>query len=135
MVEARFSSPVESRNGPAEQPHHVDLKVAASRDPIEEGVLIEAVHLDNPVDRRARAAQSQRAVALAGDRRDTAVDGWRRSSIQGDLGFTQDLAPIDRRGIKVVVADGALELPRARTRDEDDRRMRVDTLDRRASMR
>ena len=39
--------------------HQFSLQAPSRREPVEQGLLLEAVHLDDPVDRRVRATERE----------------------------------------------------------------------------
>jgi hypothetical protein len=96
--------------------------------------LVEAKHLDRPLDRCALAADCQSAVGFPGDGDDAPVDVRRIGSIDGKLGLAGRPALGERRIIEKGEAHRALDLERAITGEKHRGRVGVDALDTRAAM-
>jgi hypothetical protein len=59
MIGARLCVGVEVRNGGGEPTHHVQTELLSRSQAVEQLVFIEAVHLDEPIDRISRPANRQ----------------------------------------------------------------------------
>ena len=107
-----------------------DIEATALGETIEQGLLIESLHLDQPVDRVARAVERERPVGLTGHRAHRrrysigAVRRFRRS-----FRLARDVPQFDGREIDVVEADGAFQLVGAIAGQPDRADVRVDPLD------
>lgn len=97
---------------------------------IEEAVLIEAVHDDNPIDRGPVAIEGQLAMGVAGHRHGIQVKAWRRAAVYRDFHLTGTSAFVDGRKVEIGEADGAFEFIGALAREEDRGNVGVNTLDR-----
>ena len=93
---------------------------------------VEAAHLDQPFDRRARPAEPQPAVA-ADHRGDADIDVLRRP-VDLELPAAALLAPVQGGEVEIVGAQGALQLPGPVARQEDARDVRVHPLHRGAAV-
>jgi hypothetical protein len=128
-VRPRLRLTVQGGDREGERGHQVEIEPPPGGEAIEQRLLVEACHLHDPVHRRAHASERQRAIPLARDRHDAAIECRRRAPVDAHLGLAHRLTPLRRRKIQVVVAHGALELPRARPGQEDHRGVRLDSLD------
>ncbi len=88
--------------------------------------LVEAVHLDRPFDGLPRAPERQRAIPLARDRDDAAIEAGRKRSIGFDFGVACGSAPFQRREIQERKAHRTLDLVGALSSQEHRGRMGVD---------
>ena len=104
------------------------------RESIEDAVLVETRHLHQPIDGCAGTADRRSSVRLARDGGDTAIEGRRGTPIDTHLGLAHGAPSIGSRVIEIGVANGAFQLPSPITRQEHDRGMRIDSLDRRTGM-
>ena len=116
----------------AERIGEAGIKLAALRQKVERLRLVEAPHLDRPLDHRTLAVERKPPVRLARDRNHAAVDVRRERPVDGKLGLASGLAFLQGRIVEERKAHGALDLERPIARQEHRRRMRVDPANRRA---
>ena len=100
---------------------------------IEQILLAEAFHHDEPIDRFSLAADLE-AVAGTGHRLDGEIDLGRRPAVQLQLALASLVAQGDGREIEEVELHGFLQFVRPLAGEEDMGNMGVDPLDRRAAM-
>lgn len=112
--------------------HQRHRQPAIARHPIEQQVLIEAPHRDDPVDGLAVAVETEPAVVSARDLVEGQIDVGRGPAIDGELGAAGALAQCQGREIEIGEPDRALELEGPLARKEHRRTMGIDALDRRA---
>ena len=126
---------MEAGNAGAQRGYQSGCQGAALGHAIEQAVLVEAVHDDQPVDgiggRLADFAQRQLAVAAPPYRRRAEIDLRRKLAVDLDLGGAHRGAPFDCREIHVREFHRALQLVGALAGEEDHGAMRVDAPDRR----
>jgi hypothetical protein len=72
---------MKARNRRTQRPHPVERQLPTLGKAIEQLLLIEARHLDHPVDRFALAAKRQRSVRVAGDGQNASIDRRREALI------------------------------------------------------
>ena len=127
-------SPVELRDGGGKRGHQVEIQGIAAGQTVEQSVLIEAGHFDDPVHGLAGSPEREGSVRPADNGHDAAVERWRCAAVDADLGLAHRLAP--RRGgkVQVVVLDGSLQFPGSPAGQEHDRCVRIDSLDGFAAM-
>ncbi|MFO0988452.1 MAG: hypothetical protein U1F37_13955 [Alphaproteobacteria bacterium] len=97
---------------------------------VEQRILLEAPHDDEPVERFARAADRERAVGAPHQRHDPAIELGRRAPVDAQLLLAGGAALLDRRVVDVGELHRALQLHRAIAGQEDVRDVGVDALDR-----
>jgi hypothetical protein len=113
---------------------HAERQRVPSGQPIEQRVLIEARHVDAPVDRIAAAIQRESAARLLCDRHHATINGGRRSTIQAHFGLARGTALRRRREVQVVESNGALQLQRAVAGEEDNGAMGIDPFHRQSAV-
>ena len=96
---------------------------------IERLVLVEALHLDGPLNRLPLPPECELAVSLARDRYDSPVNGGRMGAIDCDLGFAGRLAPFKGREIEERKADCALDLQGSSSGKKDHGGVGIDAFD------
>ncbi len=135
MIGPRRRGGVERGDGVGQRHHQRDIQAPGLRQPIEQRTLVEADHLDHPVDRHSRAAEGERPVGLArhGENAEVHVRGG--APIEAHFRLARDAPQVRGREIEIVEAHGTLELVRARTGQEHDRGVGVDAFDARAVVR
>ena len=79
---------------------------------VEQQAVVEAVHVDQPIDVFARPAQGQGAIGLAGDGDHAAIEIRRRAPVDGDFRQAGLAAALGRREIEIRETHGALQLQR-----------------------
>ena len=112
---------------------HVDFgrrQLASPGLGIPKRLLVESLHHDQPVDRFAVAAETERAVAAANHRLDPFVKKRRRPSIDGHLIVAEPAPALGVGIIQIGKANRAFQLVGAIAGEKDDRDMRVDAPDR-----
>ena len=125
---------MELRDSGRQPLHEIAIQCASLGQPIEELLLIEASHFEQPVDRGTRSTQRERPVLFARDRDDAQIQARRRSPIDPQFRLAHGLSTIGGREIQVPVTDGALELQRTGASEKHHRRMRLDALHLRTAM-
>ncbi len=95
---------------------------------IEEAVLVEAPHHDDPVHGVADAADREAAVRLACDALGFQVDVRRRARVEADFSLARRAPQVDGGEVEKIVADGAFQFVRAVAREEDVGAVRVDAF-------
>ena len=120
---------VQTHNRLRQRVHERDIEPPSLGETIEERVLIETHHLDQPLDRRTLAANRKRTVRFAGNGTHATVQRRRRPAVQPHLSLARDAPQVDRGEIHVVVTDGAFEFERPIARQPYDADVRVDALD------
>ena len=111
--------------------HQPGIQPMALGETVEEGVLVEPHHLDDPVDRLALPSQRERASGFARDRPHAEIESGCRPAVHTHLGLAGDAPELDRRKIHVVEAHGPLELLGPIAGQPDDADVGVDAFDRR----
>ena len=96
--------------------------------------LVEATHLDRPLDRFTFAADREPAAAIACNRDDAAIDRRGKGAVDCDFGLTGDFAFFQCREIEERKSHGALDLDRPVAGQKNHGGMGVDALDRQATM-
>jgi hypothetical protein len=104
--------------------HKIDLPRVGEA--IERLRLVEAPHVDRPLDRLAVAAERKGAVATARHRDDATVKLRRKGPVGLDLGEAGGLALRERREVEEGETDGALDLEGALAGQEHDSGVGVD---------
>ena len=130
MIRAVFGGQVEFRDCRCQRRHELEIEGAGGRQPVEQRLLREAVHLHEPVHRRAVPAERIRSVVLAGDSDDSTIEGRCGPPVEANFRLTQRAAALGRRKVEIVEPDGPLQLVCARAREKDDGCVRVDALHR-----
>lgn len=134
MVEAALGSLVETRNCRRQRAHHIETQASPCGKPIEQALLIETVHFDEPVHGRARATERQRSIRLTRDRHHAAIEIRCGAAVDLNLGVAHRLAPFDGREVEIVVSNGSFQLPGTRPGKKHDGCVGLDALDRCASV-
>jgi hypothetical protein len=120
---------MEPRDASAQRRHQLGRQSAARGHAIEQPLLVEAAHHDQPVDgivrRPADLAQEQLSFA-AQHRRDAEINLGRRPPVDVDLGGAHRGAPAFRREVHVGKLHSPLQFVRTLATEEDDRAVRVD---------
>src|SRR5437764_149023 len=125
----RLRSFVHDRDRDGELGQQSLVEFAAFRKPIERPILLEARHLDCPVDRLAGTVDRERTIGLACDRHQASVQSWREFAIDREFGLASNLALLQGREIEKRIADRALDLEREVAGEKDDRGMGLMTTD------
>ena len=112
-----------------------ETDAAALGEEIERARLVEAVHLDRPLDRLAGAVEREMAAALARDRDDAMIERGRERAIDLDLRLAGRFALVEGRVVEKGKTNRALDLERAIAGEKDDAGMRVDPTHRFSAMR
>ena len=126
---------MQPRDRGSQRPHQLHAELLPGRQPIEQLVLIEPGHLEDPIHRRADAPECQSPAGFARHRHDAAIETRRGPLIEPQFRLAHRPAAIGGREVQVIVANGAFQLPGLASRQEDDRRVRFDLLDRLSTMR
>jgi hypothetical protein len=108
------------------------LERLAQGDPIQQRFLVEARHLEQPLDRLALASDRERATSALGDGHHLVIEHRRGAAVEAQLGVERLLAPGQGGEIEKAVAYRALPLEGAIAHQEDQRGMGGDLLDVRA---
>ena len=95
---------------------------------IERALLVEALHLDRPLDRRARAADGELSICFPRDRHDATIDFRRVGGVHRQFGLAGGFALFQRRIIEKRKAHGALDLERAIAGEKHRCRMGIDAV-------
>jgi hypothetical protein len=114
--------------------HQRARKVPARGHPVEQRLLIEALHHHDPIEDGAGSAQRQPPVGRAQDRADLLVELGRCPPIERQLGTAGLLAQRRRRIVQVGEPHGPLQLVGLIASEEDDGSVGVDARDRGAAM-
>ena len=114
--------------------HQIEIELTRRRKPVEQRLLWKLVHLNDPVRRRAAPTERERAVGLASNREDSAVEAWCRATVQPDFCFAHRATTLARREVEVVEPNGPFELVCAIPGEKNDGRVGIDTLDRSAAV-
>ena len=125
----RAGAGVKRRHRAPERVGQRRIDLARRRQPVERRILVEAVHFDCPLHRRAGAIELEGAVRLARDPHHAAVDLGRERPIDPKLRFAGAFALGEGRIVQKGKAHRALDLEHALGREEQHGRMRVDALD------
>ena len=96
---------------------------------VEERLLREAIHLDQPVDSVSYAIQRQRPVRLPRHRQHASVQVRSGAAIEAHLGVTEGSAERGGGEVQIIEPHGTFELIGASRREEHNRAVRVDTFD------
>ena len=110
--------------------HQRGRELAAHGHVVEEGVLVEAGHDQEPIHRLAIAIEREGAVRVARDRDYTEVEVGGGAAIDAQLRLADPAPQLDRAEIEVGKAHRALELVCAIAGQEENRAVGIDTLDR-----
>jgi hypothetical protein len=111
------------------QRHHLRRVQAAFRShPVEQRGLVEPLHLDDPVDRRARTTQCQPTGGGPHDWDDARVQAGGSPAVDTQFRVAEAPAQVGRREVQIVVFDRPFQLEGPRSRQEHDRGMRLDAL-------
>ena len=105
------------------------VSCAARGDAIEQRLLIEPRHLEQPFDRLPGSGQRQPIAIGAGHRHEAPIQHRRGPPVQRELGLERTSAPIERGEVEEAVADRALHLVCALADQEHVRGMGRDPLD------
>jgi hypothetical protein len=109
--------------------HDHGREAAARGDAIEQHLLIEPGHLEQPFDRLTRSGQRQSIAIRAGHRHEASIQHRRGPPVQRKLGLERTPAPIERGEVEEAVAHCTLHLVRAVADQEHVRGMGGDPLD------
>ncbi len=124
-----FGAPMQIGDNGGERDHHRAIELALFGQMVEQRVLIEALHVQQPFDGPAIAVERQTPVILAGDRHQPSVEVRCGSEVELVFGLQGRLPLGERREIKKAVANRTLELVGTVAREENNRRMGFDALD------
>jgi len=126
-VDDRLGRRMEGMDAIGQVYEHLWIETAFARDRIEQGIIGESPHLEQPIDGLAVAANVKSSRCP-----DDGVNGQvkirRRSPIEPEFRFERRAATRRRRKIKIGIADGSFQFPRSVAGKKDARRMRVDAL-------
>ncbi len=120
---------VEPCDGLPERRHQADVQRASRREPVQQRLLIEPAHADQPLDGLAMSAEGELAVGLPGDGHHIEVQLRGGAPVQAQLLLAHGAPAFHGREVEVVVADGPLHLPRTIAGEEDDGRVGFDRVD------
>ena len=93
--------------------HQAAVQFFALRQPVEQGVLIEADHIDHPLDNlstRPICIEAQGSIRFADDRRHATVNVRRGAPVDADFRLTGQAAVFQGRKIQIGKDDGAFQL-------------------------
>ena len=76
--------------------HELDAQGAGRCQSIEQCLLRESMHLDEPVNGPAVSPERKRSVILAGNGDHATIERWRRPLIEANFGLAQRAAPLGR---------------------------------------
>ena len=96
---------------------------------VQQLVLVECLHLDQPVDDLAGAVEDQPAVSVARHRDHALIEVRRCPPVQRKFARARRFSELQRREIGIGEPDRALQLQGAVARQKDVRNMRGDDLD------
>src|SRR5688572_13688895 len=119
---------MESSNGRRERRHQIEIETAGERQPIEKLILVETVHLDEPVDRLTFAAKLQLSTHTPSDRHDPAIDARRGSPVETDLRLAHLPSSLRCGEVEIVESNRAFQLVSAVPCQEHHRRVRIGAL-------
>src|SRR5688572_25547701 len=119
---------MESSNGRRERRHQIEIETAGERQPIEKLILVETVHLDEPVNRLTFAAKLQPSTYTPSDRHDSAIDARRGSPVETDLRLAHLPSSLYCGEVEIVESNRAFELVGALPCQEHYRRVRIGAL-------
>jgi hypothetical protein len=101
---------------------------AGARHLVEQLMLLEAPHHDDPIKRRPVVTPPNRSVRLPADRPDLQIQLRRGAAVQRQLRLARRPPQLRRRKIEVGVFDRALQLVGIVTGEKHDRDVRLDSL-------
>ncbi len=120
---------VKPRDSLPERRHQADIQRASRREAVQQRLLIEATHANQPLDGLAMSTERKFAVGLPGDGHHIEVQLRGGAPVQAQLILAHGTPAFDGREVEVVVADGPFHLPRAIAGEEHDGGVRVDPID------
>src|SRR5262245_37842799 len=120
---------VRGRHHPAEPVGEFAIDTAALGDTIERLVLVEAQHLDRPLDRLTLSVERETAIGLARDRNDAAVNVRREGAVHLELGRACRLTFLQRGVIEKGKAHRTLDLEGVIAGEKHRRGVRIEALD------
>jgi hypothetical protein len=124
----RFGAGVKSGDALRYIAHQPPVQTAPPRQAVENPVLIEAVHLHQPVDGLAAAVNGKSAVRLPGDGGDAPVKVRRRAPVDRNFRLASPAALVGRGKIQIGENDRALELENPLRPEKNQRNMSFDFL-------
>jgi len=89
VIRLRFGAAVEPCECTGQCRHRVQAQSPARGKSIEQRLLVEARHLDDPINRLSRTSQGKRPVARSCDRHHAAIQGRCRASIETHFGLAE----------------------------------------------
>ena len=110
--------------------HEMAVQGARPGETVKQTRLIEADHLDQPLDGRSLAAETQAPASVAHHRGDPYVDVGRRPPVEGDFRLAGGSPERRGREIEVRETHGPLELVGAIARQEHHRDVGLDAIHR-----
>jgi hypothetical protein len=117
---------LKSLRQPAEQRR---IEPTASRAVVEQRVVGETAHFEQPVDSVAMPVDRQTTIGLARDRMQREIEIGCGAAVEPQFRFERRVAACGRREVEIVEAHRALELPRAIAGEENARGMGIDAPD------
>ncbi len=120
MVRTPLGSQMKLRDRRCQRAHQTEIQCAPARESIEESILIEAGHFDEPVDWWAGSAQRERSVRFTCDRHDAAIQVGSSATVDPHFGFAHRLPSLDGGEVQIVVQNRALELQGPRAGEKHD---------------
>ena len=92
VVSPTLGGLVKVSDGGRQRRHELDIEGVERRQSIEQCLLREPVHLDEPVDGPAISPKRMRAVVLASDRDDSAIERWSCPPVEAKFRLAQEVA-------------------------------------------
>jgi hypothetical protein len=120
---------MQARNRRGQTFHEPGIQLMPLGKPIEERLLVEPHHLDEPIDRRALPSDRERPASVTRDGSHSKVERGRRAAIEAYLRLAGSPPQLNRRKINIVESNGTFELVNPVARQPDDADVRVDALD------
>ena len=129
MVEALLGGGVKLGNMVGELIHYVPVETTRLGEGIEQQVLIEPLHHDDPIDNLAVRQETDGAVSPAEEAANFLVKRRRGAPVEDQLRVAGAPPEIRSRKVEIGVRYRALQLEDALARDKNQRSMRFDDLD------
>ena len=129
MFRTRLRAPVQADDRVGQAFHEPGVQLTTLGQAIEERVLVEADHLDQPINRRARPADRERPTVFPSDGTHSQVQRGGGAAVEAHFGLAGGVSQLDRRKIHVVEPNGPFELVGPIARQPHDADVRVDAFD------